>query len=120
MKRWIHAVTEPSSVEYGEAISRAKKRLAERYEPFVVKPCYFSSSSVNSTGYRITLPDQEWVADKKAGFYGGYTLYGPFNPNQIQGWGSQLDSKKIADFKELDNAMTYLFENVDLDDYYEE
>jgi len=119
---------EPSAAEYGEAMDAQKKRLADRYEPFVVKPVYFDKWSTNSTGYRITLDIEgtvdehgpvddfyyeEWILDGK---YGDYKLYGSFDPGDIKGWSQLKPGTEIGTFKNIDEAMTWLFNNVDLPD----
>lgn len=119
MKRWIHAsyTGEPSSVEYGQAVSQGLKRLQDRYEPFEVKRTYFNRSSTRSTGYRIFYPEtrMEWIADDGGkdswdNDY-GYKLYGPFTKNEITSWSQLFSNASIGKFESLDQVMSYLFEN---------
>lgn len=120
MKRWIHAATEPSSVEYGKALSEGNRRLNDRYEPFQLKKTFFNRGSVNSTGYRIILPDQseEYIADNSGESSWSssfeYKLYGPFPVNMIQSWGQLFANKPIASMKTFNKVMNWLFENVEL------
>lgn len=116
MKRWIHSVSEPSSTEYGRALSEGNKRIQDRYEPFEVKETYFDRSSTSSTGYRIYYDGYEWIADNGGSRYStGYTLYGPFAQGKIKNWSQLFAEKPIGQYKSLDNVMTYLFETVDVD-----
>lgn len=120
MKRWIRSVTEPSAYEYGKALSDAKKRIDERYYPFELSNTYFCRGRMNSTGYRIVYDDQEWIADNGgedswSSSY-GYSLYGPFEPGQIRSWSELFRYKPKDKFKTIDSVMTYLFNNVDMDD----
>ena len=117
------SVTEPSAKEYGEAISQSARRADDRYSPFKLKRTFFNRTSVNSTGRRISLPEEgiEYIADN-----GGkdswsssfeYKLYGPFNINEIRTWSQLFTNKPIASFKTLDKVMNWMFENVDYVDY---
>lgn len=122
------STAEPSAAEYGKAMDSWKQRLKDRYEPFVVKPVYFDRWSTGSTGYRITLDIEgtedehgpvgdfyyeEWILD---GEYGNYKLYGSFDPGDIKGWSQLKPGTEIGTFKNIDEAMTYLFQNVDYPD----
>jgi len=137
MKRIIQAwyTGEPSAQEYGKAMDSYHERLRDRYEPFKVKPVYFNSWSANPSGYRITLdvdctydehgrPNedfiyQEWILDgKESSYKEDCELYGPFEPGDVQGWSQLKPGTEIGKFKDLDQAMTYLFHNVDLPDEY--
>ena len=117
----IRSVTEPSAYEYGKALSDAKKRLDDRYEPFELTRTYFCQGRTNSTGYRITYyDDNEWIADNGGedswnSDY-GFKLYGPFVPGQIKSWSQLFKYKPIDKFKTIDSVMTYLFNNADIDD----
>lgn len=120
MKRWIHAVTEPSSLELGNAISQGQKRINDRFEPFKVSNTYFNRYATNSTGYRITLDDSEWILDNdgndswSSNF--SYKLYGPFLPGEIKEWSKLFTNTPIGEYKNLDSAMNYLFQVVDVDE----
>ena len=122
MKRLIRSTREPSSVEYGKAISEGQKRLQDRYEPFKITNTYFCNSTTNSTGYRITLEDEdiEYIADNggdnKSSSFFEYKLYGPFASGQIKSWSELFKFKSIDSFKTLDQIMTWIFHNIDYDD----
>lgn len=116
MKRWIHSVTEPSSVEYGKAISEGRKRLNDRFEPFEISNTYFNRYATSSTGYRITLDDQEWIADNRGDSWNDLKLYGPFAPSEVNSWSELFRYQPIREFKTLNNVMTYLFNEVSIEE----
>jgi len=142
MKRYVRSwsTAEPSSSDYGKMMDAQRQRLETRYEPFVVKRTYFSSSSANSDGYRITLypnvdsfddpmdaefaPDAEWIAlNNGLTFSPAITLYGPFEAGEVRnGFHSGLSSKNgklIKKFEDgtLDNVMNYLFKTVNFEEF---
>lgn len=124
MKRWIHAVTEPSAYEYGKALDEGNKRINDRFSPFKLTNTYFCKGRSNSTGYRITYKGQEWIADNggKDSWRSDYSfkLYGPFVPKEINSWSELFKNKPIGTFKNINSAMTYLFNNVNVDEELDE
>lgn len=122
MKRWVHAVSEPSSKEYGEAVSEARRRVNDRYEPFELTKTYFNRSSAGSTGYRVTLPEEgiEYIADDNGRDSWSndfeYKLYGPFLPYEIESWSELFSNKPVGTFKNIDQVMNWMFENVEYDE----
>lgn len=118
---YIESVTEPSASEYGRFLSEANKRMQDRYAPFKLKATYFCRGRSNSTGYRIQLGSDEWIADNGGedswnSDY-GYELYGAFNIDEIKSWSELFRYKPLVNtkFKTIDSVMTYLFNNVDTD-----
>lgn len=128
------STAEPSSFDYGAMMEAQRKRLETRYEPFIVKPVYFDTRSVNHSGYRITLhsnldsynnpmdaefaPDAEWIAiDNGLTFDRKLELYGPFEANEVRGYADLTSKIKEFDGSKIDNVMNYLFETVDFEEF---
>ena len=123
------STTEPSASEYGDFMDDRRKRLNDRFAPFQIKDTYMTRGLANSDGYRITL-DVDPQYDEY-GPYGGayeewilhynraqdtYELYGSFEPGDIQDTITLFKYKPIKKVKSLNEAMTYLFNNVDIPD----
>lgn len=88
MKRLVYSwnVSEPSSAELGHAISEGNRSRNEKFAPFQISNTYMNSTSVNSTGYRITLDtSNEWILDASSSTWNPiYKLYGPFDAGTIK------------------------------------
>ena len=119
MKRLVYSwsTAEPSSVELGRAISEGNRRRNEKFAPFEISNTYMNRWSLNSTGYRITLDDTEWILNEVSSRSWNplYQLYGPFDAGVIETWNQLHKYEPIGDFKNLNSAMTYLFENTDVE-----
>ena len=113
MKRVIRSVTEPSSKELGDAISKVTGRLKSQYAPFGVRPIYIDKRSANKMSYRITLADNEFIArynDVDRYEDDRWRVYGIFTPGQVTD-SSQLNPKNLytdEKFHNLDDIMQYL------------
>ncbi len=122
MKRYIRAwyTGEPSASEYGEFMTQRHKKMQDRYYPFQVNDAYLDRHSLNSSGYRISLPSGEtWVAYRVGDVLSpkGYKLYGPYTNSRIR---SSFDLKDIdltTDklFNGIDSVISYLYETEDIE-----
>lgn len=103
-------VGEPSSSDYGRALSEYAKSLKTKYEPFVVRQVYFNSRSANSSGYVINL---ECASDHDFCIYEWYfhdkELIGPAEDMEITRTNWYSIKSVEGQFSNLNQAMSYLF-----------
>ena len=121
MKRIIKSAVqfgmEPPASEYGDMIAWQKARLRERYKPFVVTSAGLDMLKPFDT-LKVEVDDndgigQEWYIHHNTA-QGVYTLYQNDEFENITSL-SKLFSKckSYGKFDSIDDAMTWLFQNVD-------
>lgn len=116
MYRVIRGSIEPSGMDSARLEDSYRTYLANKYEPFDVKPWYGTRASVTRTGWKVSLDTDigtySWIVESTDTIGTDVTLWGDFGidcPDVRYRTDLYRDkSKKIDKFADLDDAVQYI------------